>query len=331
MSTSRRRRPHGARRAPPGQAWVEFRVITSPAAAEAVAAMLWDLAVSGVAEDRPVPGLVRLRCYKLPSPVDAVTLRALRARVRGLSQWGLDPGPASVTRRTVASRPWARAWRMTARPIRVGRLVVAPTRSPVPRRSRALVVRIDPGMAFGSGVHASTRLCLRALARCLRTARDAAVLDIGTGSGILAIAAARLGAKRVRARDIDPVAVAVARRNVRTNGVGRIVHVARGAGVGPRHLRYDVIVANIVAETIVALLPTVRAGLAPGGVLIGSGIVEDRLDEVLRAGARAGLRRAGVLASGEWRAVILASPGTFSPPPRLRLGTEVERWPLKTN
>jgi ribosomal protein L11 methyltransferase len=187
-------------------------------------------------------------------------------------------------------------------------------------------------MAFGSGVHPSTRLCLRALVRRFRTAAGSpTVLDIGTGSGILAIAAARLGAARVWARDIDPVAVAVARKNVRTNGVARIVRVVRGTGVGPRHIRYHVIVANIIAETIAALLPHVRASLAPGGVFIGSGIVDDRLDEVLRAGAAAGLAPAGVLTSGEWRAVLLARPGTFPPPPRLRVRTEVERCPLKTS
>ena len=293
--------------------------------------MLWGLAVAGVAEDRPAPGQVRLRCYALPSQVRADTLRSLRNRVRGLSRWGLDPDPASVTSRVVSSRPWARAWRIAARPIRVGRLVVVPTRCRVPQRPHDQVIRIDPGMAFGSGVHPSTRLCLRALVRHVRAARGAAVLDIGTGSGILAIAAARLGAKRVRARDIDPVAASVARRNVRVNGVARVVQVVRGAGVGPRRLRYDVIVANIVAETIIALLPHVRASLAPGGVFIGSGIVDDRLDEVVRAGWAVGLSRAGVLASGEWRAVVLAFPGTFPPPPRLRVRTEVERCPLKTN
>jgi ribosomal protein L11 methyltransferase len=271
--------------------------------------MLRGLAAAGLAEDQPAPGQVRLRCYALPSQVRAETLRSLRDRVRGLSRWGLDPGPASVTRRAVTSRPWVRAWRTAVRPMRIGRLVVAPTRCRVPRRPHDLVIRIDPGMAFGSGAHPSTRLCLRALVRLLRAANGRpAVLDIGTGSGILAIAAARLGAGRVWARDIDPVAVAIARRNVRRNGVARIIRVVRGAGVGRPRLRLHVIVANIVAETIAALLPDVRASLAAGGVFIGSGIVDDRLDDVLRAGAAAGLTPAGVLVSGEWRAVVLASP-----------------------
>lgn len=292
--------------------------------------MLWALGVAGVAEDRTGPDAVRVRCYVSPSRADPETLRKLRARVRGLAVWGLDPGRAAVTRRLVAARAWARAWRRAARPIRLGRLVVAPTRRRVPLRPGQILIRIDPGMAFGSGAHISTRLCLRALLRHLRTVRDRpSVVDVGTGSGILAIAAAHLGAARVCARDVDPVAVAVARENVRANRVARVVRVARGAGIGPVPPRSDLIVANIVADTIAALLPEVRTRLLPGGMFIGSGIVADRLEAVLEAGAAAGLRRVEVLASGEWRAVVFGLPGTFSPPPRLRVGTEVARCPLK--
>jgi ribosomal protein L11 methyltransferase len=294
--------------------------------------MLWGLTAAGVVEDQPAPGIVRLRCYTLPSRIGPPTLRALRDRVHALPKWGLDPGPASITSRMVTSRSWARASRTPTRPLRVGHLIVAPTRSRVSRRPHDCVIRIDAGMAFGSGTHPSTRLCLRALVRHLRgPAAGHAVLDIGTGSGILAIAAARLGAARVRARDIDPVAVVVARRNVQSNGVARIVRVVHGAGVGPQRTRYDIIVANIIAETISALLPDVLASLAPHGVFIGSGIVDDRLEGVLRAGAAAGFGRPEVLASGPWRAVVFARAGTFSPPRRLRVRTEVERCPLKTN
>lgn len=332
MTVSRRDRTPGFGRAQPGQAWTEIRVVTSAFAADAVAAMLREIAAAGVVEDEPAPGVVRLRCYTLPSRTGPETLRALRDHIRALPKWGLDPGPASITSRTVTSRSWARAARTPARPLRVGHLVVAPARSRVPRRRHDRVIRIDAGMAFGSGLHPSTRLCLRALVRHLRgPASGQAVLDIGTGSGILAIAAARLGAARVQARDIDPVAIAVARRNVQANGVARIVRVIHGAGVGPRRAPYDIVVANIIAETISALLPDVRAGLAPHGVFIGSGIVDDRLDEVIRAGEAAGFGRPEVLASGPWRAAVFTRAGTFSPPRRLRVRTAVERCPLKIN
>jgi ribosomal protein L11 methyltransferase len=241
--------------------------------------------------------------------VGASLLRSLRARVGGLTECGLDPGRASVSSRVIEAQRWARAWRSAARPVRIGRLVVAPTRFRVPPRRGQIVIRIDPGMAFGSGAHPSTRLALRALLRSLRTPRGRLlVVDVGTGSGILAIAAARLGAGRVWARDIDPIAVAVARENLLANRVADRVRVSRGAGVGSVPARCDVIVANIIAETIADLLPEVRTRIASGGAFIGSGIVEDRLPAVLEAAAAAGFGQADVLASGEWRAVVLAAP-----------------------
>ncbi len=284
-------------------------MITSPAAAEAVSAMLWDLGTAGVAEDRHSPSAVRLRCYLAPLRVRPA-LRALRAGLRDLAGYGLDPGRAAVSSRLLSPRRWIRASLRSARPVRIGRLVVAPTWVRVPRHPRRIVLRIDPGMAFGSGAHPSTRLCLRALVRYLRPrppsppGRGPTVVDVGTGSGILAIAAARLGARRVQAREIDPVAVAVARQNIRANGVARVVRVTRGPGPSPR--RCDLIVANLTADAIIALLPPAAARLAPGGMFVGSGIVEDRLGDVLKAGAASGLARVEILASGAWRAVILA-------------------------
>ena len=289
-------------------------MVTSPTAADAVGALLWDLGVGGVAEDRVSPAAVRLRCYLPPSRVRRIMLTHLRTRVRELAQYGLDPGRASVTARQVDVRRWGRAWRASVRPLHLGRLVVAPTWVRLPRRPGKVVIRIDPGMAFGSGAHPSTRLCLRALLRVLRpsTCAGATVLDVGTGSGILAIAAARLGARRVWARDLDPAAVAIARENVRANGVQGIVRVVRGAGVGDPRAPLDVILANIIADVIIPMLPEVRASLRPGGRFIGSGIVEDRLTAVLVAAAAAGFHRDEVLASGEWRAVVLAAPSKGS-------------------
>lgn len=271
--------------------------------------MLWDLRVGGVAEDRLSPSAVRLRCYLPPSRARAVTLRLLRARVRGLVRYGLDPGRSSVACRTVEIGRWVRAWRKAVRPVHFGRLVIAPTWVRVPSRPGRIVVRIDPGMAFGSGAHPSTRLCLRALLRHLRPADGArrTVVDVGTGSAVLAIAAARLGAVRVWARDIDPEAVAIARSNVRANGVAGRVSVVRGAGVGDPPVPPTLIVANIVADTIIPMLPEARARLAPGGVFIGSGIVADRVREVLAAARACAFRRMEVLASGEWRAVVLTA------------------------
>lgn len=283
-------------------------MVTAPSAAEAVGEILWALGVAGIVEDRPSPSEIRLRCYLPPSRVRGITLRHLRNRVRGLARHGLDPGRAAVTARVVESGRWVREWRTAVRPLRLGRLVVAPTWARLRVESRKIVIRIDPGMAFGSGAHPSTRLCLRLLLRHFRPRgpTGGTVIDVGTGSGILAIAAARLGARQVAARDVDPIAVEVARANVRTNGVPGAVRVVRGAGLGDPGGPVRLILANIVADVIIPLLPRVRRRLGAGGRFIGSGIVEDRLRAVLDAAMAAGLVAVEILASGEWRAVVLA-------------------------
>jgi ribosomal protein L11 methyltransferase len=300
----RRAGPRGGR---PGRTWAEVSVVTSTAAREAVAAMLWRLGGRGLAEVPLASGETRLRTYLAPSRLTPAALARLRRRVRGLRRYGLDPHPASVTARLRDAAAWQRASRRGLRPVRFGRLVVAPTRVRVPARAGRIVIRIDPGLAFGSGAHASTRLALRALLRRRDAfARGGSVLDIGTGSGILAIAAARLGARRVLARDIDPAAVAVARENARANGVARTVRVARGAGAGrgARGGRHRLILANLTAEAVAALAPEIARALDPQGAFIGSGITRERMPEVRAAAAAAGLEAVDVLRSGEWRAVV---------------------------
>jgi ribosomal protein L11 methyltransferase len=281
--------------------------VTSPNAAEAVAAILWDLGVGGVMETRGALDTVVLRCYLPATAARPSTLRRLRQRVRGLWRHGLQPGRGAVTARALATVGWTRAARRAVRPFHLGRLTVAPTWARVASRPGRIVLRIDPGMAFGSGAHPSTRLCLRALLHCLPAYRRRAVIDVGTGSGILAIAAARLGARRVWARDVDPTAVSVARENVRVNDVVRTIHLVRGRGLGPSPRRAGVIVANLIAETVAALLPMVCSRLESGGMFVGSGIVADRLPEVLAAAGANGLSVVEVLASAEWRAVILTA------------------------
>lgn len=295
----------------PGAAWVEVSVTAAAGAAEAVGAIMEDLRSGGLVEERASPGRVRVRCYLPPSRLLPVTLRALRARIRGLVRYGITPGEVRVTRRTVESRRWATAWRAYVRPVRVGRLYVCPSWIPGPHPADVAVIAIDPGMAFGTGMHPSTRLCLRALQAYLplrRRGRVTAVFDVGTGSGILAIVAARLGAGRVWAVDNDPVAVAAARGNVRANGVVARVRVVQGTGLDGAPGNADLIVANLIAETIVPLLAEVRRTLRPGGVFVGSGIVADRMPAVLRAARARGLARVRVLAEAEWRAVVLSPP-----------------------
>jgi len=156
-------------------------------------------------------------------------------------------------------------------------------------------------MAFGTGQHPTTLMCLRALEETVRPGAD--VLDLGAGSGALALAAARLGAARVLALDTDPLAVRAARDNVRLNGLEAVVRVEESTlegGIGP----FDVIAANISAAVIVDLAGAMAAALKPGGVLIAGGFSEARAAEVAAALAAAGLTVERTLSEGEWRTVV---------------------------
>jgi ribosomal protein L11 methyltransferase len=248
----------------------------------------------------PIPdGPVWVRTY-LPAGAEAQpSVEELRATLELLGRLATI-GPLQVRR--IHERSWAEAWKAGLGPMHVGtRLVVVPSwRRYRPRRSE-VCLRIDPGMAFGTGLHQTTRLCLAALERFLRP--GARVLDVGTGSGILAIAAARLGAGWVLALDIDPVAVRAAVRNVRRNRVSDRVQVRQGSlehGMGP----FALVLANLLARTLVELADRVSAALIPGGYLIGSGVLREQGDMVEAAWRAAGLEVVERLPEDEWLALV---------------------------
>jgi len=198
---------------------------------------------------------------------------------------------------------WARAWKAFFRPTRVGRrLVVVPEWERYRPEGDLIPIIIDPGMAFGTGTHPTTGMCLSLLEEHLSGGE--VVIDLGTGSGILAIAAARLGAARVLALDIDPLAVEIARRNVARNGVGDIVEVRPGGQGAFPFSGADLVVANIVASTISQASPRVAAALRPGGRFIASGIVRERRAEVEKAMVVAGMRVTGDREEGDWVSLV---------------------------
>lgn len=217
----------------------------------------------------------------------------------GVSGFSLDDLDAAVTVGKVDDQDWATAWKAYYKPERIGdRIVVSPSWETFEPAPGDIVIKLDPGMAFGTGKHPTTALCVRELEATVRPGTR--VLDVGTGSGILSVAVAKLGAGRVVAVDLDPVAVEVARENVEVNGVQDTVTVVQGdlaAGVSGE---FDIIVANIIADVIIRLLPDVPKLLAPGGRFIGCGIIDERRQDVERAVGAAGLRVDHVRTSGDW-------------------------------
>lgn len=197
-------------------------------------------------------------------------------------------GELTATRRR--EEDWANAWKEHYRPVRAGRRVVIrpPWQDYDPEESDVVVV-LDPGMAFGTGTHPTTRLCLVALEDELKPGD--AVFDVGTGSGILAIAAALLGASRVDAVDIEPVSVRQARENVERNNVSSRVSVAGGSAdaVGSLGGTYDLVLANIIARILVDIAPDLVAAVKPDGTLILSGIIEPKEQDVVTTFRELGL------------------------------------------
>lgn len=209
--------------------------------------------------------------------------------------------------REIAEQDWALAWRAHYQPVRVGqRLLIVPAWQAGEVETGSLVpVILDPGMAFGTGLHPSTRLCMAALERWIRPGD--AVLDVGSGSGILSITAARLGASRVLATDIDPVAVQATDENAQRNGVAALVQTVAGSLPDPqvRATGWQVIVANILAPVIGDLLGQGMANLlaADGRLLLG-GIIEAQAEEVLAALERQSLQVLEQAREGDWVCLV---------------------------
>jgi ribosomal protein L11 methyltransferase len=213
---------------------------------------------------------------------------------------------AEIDVQMVADEDWAEAWKEHFHVERYGqRLVVVPSWRTHEPQPGDVVLTLDPGMAFGTGQHETTRMCLEALEHAVSA--GCSILDVGCGSGILAIAAAKLGATRVAAVDVDPICVEVARSNAAINSVN--LSVACGS-LGPdwpeeigSSLGFDVVVANIIAGAIIDLAPDLAAALSPGGRLIASGIIAEREQIVVSALVVAGLRIVASHAMGEWRCI----------------------------
>jgi ribosomal protein L11 methyltransferase len=281
--------------------WIELAVQADGEAVEAVAEIFARYGYQGgvaieepfvqeadgdnlaIAADRPFT----VRTY---IPDDAAARATIDALERAL--WHLGQmryvGPLAAERRE--EEDWANAWKEHFYVHRVGeRIVIRPAWREYVSRPGDVVVELDPGMAFGTGLHPSTQLSLIALEARMRPGLR--VLDVGSGSGILTIAAARLGAASVDALDVDEVAVRATRENVARNALATPIRVARGTVEATPAFagRYDLVVANIIARIIVELAPALVGALAPGGRLLTAGIIVDRADEVRAALAAAGL------------------------------------------
>lgn len=232
------------------------------------------------------------------------TLEAVRAHLEQLRAQGGEVGTLALELTGVKDEDWSENWKKYYKPFRIGaHLVVRPTWEAYEAAPGDLVIELDPGMAFGTGTHETTSMCMQLLEKHLQEGMR--VMDVGTGSGILAIAAARLGAREVLAIDIDPAAVKVARENIALNHVQDRVRAVEGDLCKSEAMPCDLAVANIVADAIRMLAAPLTRHLKKGGLLICSGIIREREQDVLEAALAAGYAVADRLEKGEWVALAL--------------------------
>jgi len=276
--------------------WAEIQIDADAAAVDAVGAALYAAGCGGF-EVRETTAPPAVAGYL---PVDdrlEERLEQLQDALAKLPEFGVTGAGTELTLRYVEEADWATAWKAYYKPMRIGsRLVVTPPWETPELGPSDLPIVVDPGMAFGTGSHPTTQLCLAALEEYVSPGM--AVADVGTGSGILAIAAAKLGAFPVAANDNDPLAVKIARENAAINGVS--VDIAETLPPGP----YAVVVANILADVIIGMADQLALWTQPGGTLIASGIIDTRESDVRQAAHAAGFMSQNTRHQGEWVALI---------------------------
>lgn len=277
------------------QKWAEIEVAVGGDAQEIVGALLTDVAGCHGYVSTPLA----VRGYL---PVDDRLENTLLTLKQSLVDSPDVPRPAAeITLRFVAEEDWANAWKQFFKPQRIGRrIVVKPTWEEFLPGPDDLILQIDPGMAFGTGLHATTRLCLRALEDHVTPGMT--IADVGTGSGILAVGAALLGAASIEATDIDPLAVRVAKENIAVNGVTDRINVYEAAT--PPSGTFDIVVANILADVILGMADALYSAVRPGGALIASGIIESRAEDVRRGLRGVGFTAIATHEEGEWIALV---------------------------
>jgi ribosomal protein L11 methyltransferase len=305
-------------------AWLELSVASDHEAVEAVSEILsraapggtsvepaYELVEDGLAAriDIARPALVRAYLPVLSAAAVRDAVAQADRELGHLQAFGLRP-IGDLSARIVHEADWANAWKVHFPVLRVGqRIVIRPTWRRHKRQPGDVVLALDPGMAFGTGLHPTTRLCLAALESLAdRGAIEGArITDIGSGSGILAIAAGLLGAASVLAVDVDPIAVEASGANARRNKLARVIRAREGSaptGEGP----FDIVLANLIASLLVQLVDGLVADLRPGGTLLASGIFANREAEVVAAFESRGLQIARRYTEGDWVALEALRP-----------------------
>jgi len=284
--------------------WIELRVPAGAEAVEAVSEILTRVGHQGIAVDLPVEPAGgtdhTVKAYLLEDGETVAKVNDVREALGHLQAFGLGP-IGELAAREIKEEDWLESWKAQFTPIRIGRFLVRPSWSEALPADDAIELVLDPGMAFGTGLHPTTQQALEALSTLPLESKS--VLDVGTGSGILAIAAAKRGATPVVAVDVDPLAVEAARENATRNGIAVPVGSGSASDVPGR---FDFVIANIVSAVLQQIAPDLVSRLAPKGTLVLAGIAEPAEAATRDAFARLGLKLIDRSQRDDWIALALA-------------------------
>lgn len=283
--------------------WCEISIQTSHEAVELIAEIFRDLGASGVViedpelvndyitsgkwdyTDIPIAKETEVVVEKAYLPVNGELegrIQTLRQEIKALESRGVNTAPAVLTTAELQDEDWSDTWKQYFHTEKPGeRVVIKPTWEEYEPKDDEVVIELDPGAAFGTGTHATTSMCIRQLEKLVKPGMT--VFDVGTGSGILSIISAKLGAKNIQAVDYDDSVLKIVEENLEQNNVQDIISVAQSDLMQNVHGKAELIIANIIADIIIRLFDQLDEHLEQGGTLLTSGIIEDRIEDVLAA------------------------------------------------
>ena len=288
--------------------WCEVSIQTSHEATEIIAEIFRDLGAGGVVIEDPelvndyiTSGKWDYTDIPIATETEVVTekaylvvngelegrLQTFKQEIKALGERGVNIAPAIITTAELQDEDWSDTWKQYFHTEKPGdRVVIKPTWEEYEAKEYEVVIELDPGAAFGTGTHATTSMCIKELETLVKP--DDVVFDIGTGSGILSIISAKLGARDIQAVDYDDSVLKIVEENLEQNHVENIVSVAQSDLMQNVHGKANLVIANIIADIIIRLFPQLDEHLEPNGTLLTSGIIEDRIDDVINAGQENG-------------------------------------------
>ncbi|NBK92388.1 50S ribosomal protein L11 methyltransferase [bacterium 1XD21-13] len=316
--------------------WNKYTLKTTTEAEDIISNMMMEAGIEGIEIEDKVPlserdkeqmfvdilpdmpeddGVAYISFYLEPEMDQEAMLAKVRAGLEEIGTWGISIGEGTITVSETEDKDWINNWKEYFHQFYVDDILIKPSwEETKPEDEDKLLIQIDPGTAFGTGMHETTQLCIRQIRKYLTD--ETRLLDVGTGSGILSIISLKLGAKEAKGTDLDPCAVDAVRENLEANHIGegsfelRIGNIIDDPEVQAwaGYECYDIVVANILAEVLVPLTPVVLKHLKPGGIYITSGIIDDKEELVVKTVKDCGFEVLEVTYQGEWVSVTARKP-----------------------